>query len=94
MIRDRITFKLQLLIFDQINVAQPTEEQLRAWFADNHEQFDEPEQVGFYLTPATDEATARRRLEDIAAQRESEEPPQSDACDPWTSRREPHGPFR
>ncbi|MGY3622623.1 hypothetical protein ACVJGD_008819 [Bradyrhizobium sp. USDA 10063] len=73
MIRDRIAFKLQLLIFDQVRVAQPTEEQLRAWFAGNHERFDEPEQVGFYLTPATDEATARRQLEDITAQRESEE---------------------
>jgi hypothetical protein len=73
MIRDRIAFKLQLLIFDQVRVAQPTEEQLRAWFAGNHERFDEPEQVGFYMTPAADEATARRQLEDIAAQRESEE---------------------
>jgi hypothetical protein len=73
MIRDRIAFKLQLLIFDQVRVAQPTEEQLRPWFAANHERFDEPEQVGFYLTPATDEATARRQLEDITAQRESEE---------------------
>ena len=30
MIRDRVAFKLQLLIFDQIRVAQPTEDQLRA----------------------------------------------------------------
>ncbi len=73
MIRDRIAFKLQLLIFDQVRVAQPTEEQLRTWFADNHERFDEPEQVGFYLTSATDEAAARRQLEDITSQRESEE---------------------
>jgi hypothetical protein len=73
MIRDRVAFKLQLLIFDQVRVAQPTEEQLRAWFAANHERFDEPEEVGFYLTPATDEATARHRLEDIVAQRETEE---------------------
>ena len=73
MIRDRIAYKLQLLIFDQIRVPQPTEEQLRAWFADNHERFDEPERVGFYLTPPTDEATARRQLEDIQGQRESDE---------------------
>ena len=73
MIRDRVAFKLQLLIFDQVRVAQPTEEQLRAWFAGNHEQFDEPEEVGFYLTPATDEATARHQLEDVTAQREAEE---------------------
>jgi hypothetical protein len=73
MIRDRIAYKLQLLIFDQIRVPAPTEEQLRAWFAANHERFDEPERVGFYLTPPSDEATARRRLEDIEAQRESDE---------------------
>src|ERR1700716_3930364 len=51
MIRDRIAYKLQLLIFDQISVPQPTEEQLRSWFASNHERFDEPERVGVYLTP-------------------------------------------
>jgi PPIC-type PPIASE domain len=72
MIRDRVAYKLQLLIFDQIRVPQPTEEQLSAWFADNHERFDEPERVGFYLTLPTDEMTARRQLEDIEAQRESE----------------------
>lgn len=71
MIRDRIAYKLQLMIFDQIQVAQPTEAQLRAWFADNHERFDAPETVGFYLTPPTDEATARQQLADIQAGRES-----------------------
>jgi len=71
MIRDRIAYKLQLLIFDQISVPQPTDAQLSAWFAENHARFDEPERVGFYLTPAADEATARRRLEDIQLQRES-----------------------
>lgn len=71
MIRDRIAYKLQLLIFDQISVPQPTEEQLRAWFAANHARFDEPQRVGFYLTPPTDEAAARRQLEDIQTQHES-----------------------
>ena len=73
MIRDRVAFKLQLLIFDQIRVPQPTEEQLRAWFAENHGKFDEPETVGFYLTLPSNEATARRRLEEILEQRESED---------------------
>src|SRR5262245_11074690 len=49
MIRDRVAYKLQLLIFDQIRVPQPTDEQLGAWFAENHERFDEPDRVGFYL---------------------------------------------
>lgn len=72
-IRDRIAYKLQLLIFDQIRLPQPTEKDLRDWFEKNRDRFDEPERVGFYLTPATDEATARRQLEDIGAQHESEE---------------------
>jgi hypothetical protein len=73
MIRDRVAFKLQLLIFDQIRVPQPTEDQLHAWFADNHERFDEQERVGFYLTPPTDEMTAQRQLVDIEGQHESED---------------------
>lgn len=73
MIRDRVAFKLQLLIFDQIHVGQPTEDQLRAWFANNHARFDEQERVGFYLTPPTDQLTAQRQLEDILGQHESDE---------------------
>jgi PPIC-type PPIASE domain len=73
MIRDRVAFKLQLLIFDQIRVPQPTEDQLRTWFADNHGRFDEQERVGFYLTPPTDEMTAQRQLADIEGQHESED---------------------
>src|ERR1700681_3873417 len=73
MIRDRIAFKLQLLIFDQIRVAPPTEDELRAWFADNHGRFDEQERVGFYLTPPTDEITAQRQLAEIEGQHEAED---------------------
>jgi hypothetical protein len=73
MIRDRIAYKLQLLIFDQVQVPRPTEAQLGDWFAKNHARFDEPERAGFYLTPASDEATASRELQDIQAQRESPE---------------------
>lgn len=72
-IRDRIAFKMQLLIFDQIRVPRPTDEQLQAWFAENHARFDEPERVSFYITPPTDRATAQRQLDDIVQQRESEE---------------------
>jgi hypothetical protein len=71
MIHDRVAYKLQLLIFDQSQVPQPTEEQLHAWFEANRARFDEPARVGFYLTPATDEATARQQLADIRAGHES-----------------------
>src|SRR6202158_3281747 len=74
MIRDRVAFKLQLLIFDQIRVPQPTEDQLRAWFADNHGRVDEQERVGFYLTPPpTDEITAQLQLAEIEGQHEAED---------------------
>ncbi|BAM92473.1 conserved hypothetical protein [Bradyrhizobium oligotrophicum S58] len=73
MIRDRVAFKLQYLIFDQVRVPQPSDEQLQAWFAENHARFDEPERVSFFMTPPSDEATARRYLDDIGEQRESEE---------------------
>lgn len=72
-IRDRIAYKMQLLIFDQIRVPRPTDERLQAWFAENHARFDEPERVSFYITPPTDQAAAQRQLDDIAQQRESEE---------------------
>lgn len=72
-IRDRIAYKMQLLIFDQIRVPRPTDEQLQAWFAENHARFDEPERVSFYITPPTDQAAAQRQLDDIVQQRESEE---------------------
>lgn len=73
MIRDRIAFKLQVLIFDQARVPEPTDDELRQWFAANHAQFDEPERVGFLLTPPTDEATARSQLHDIQSMQESDE---------------------
>jgi len=73
MIRDRVAYKLQLLIFDQIKLSQPTEKQLRDWFEANRARFDEPETVGFYITLPMDEASARIRLADIEAQRESDD---------------------
>jgi len=69
-IRDRIAYKLQLLIFDQIKVDRPTPDQLKTWFATNHGRFDQPARVSFYMTPPTDEATARRHLQDILGQHE------------------------
>jgi hypothetical protein len=73
MIRDRIAFKLQVLLFDQVKLEKPTEEQLRAFFETVRKRFDQPEQVSFLLTPATDEASARRQLDDIRA---DPEPPE------------------
>ncbi|MFX6728609.1 hypothetical protein ABTH13_19885, partial [Acinetobacter baumannii] len=60
MIRDRIAFKLQVLVFDQVKLDPPTEEQLRAYFDKTRARYDQPEKVSFLLTPATDKATAQR----------------------------------
>ncbi len=72
-IHDRIVFKLKTLILDQLHVVNPTDAQLRTWFAGNHARFDEPETVGFYFTLPTDEATARQWLESILSEHESDE---------------------
>ncbi|MGI4950545.1 MAG: peptidyl-prolyl cis-trans isomerase [Janthinobacterium lividum] len=65
-IRDRIAFKLQLMIFSQLDAPVAHEQELRTWFAANHARFDEPDRVSFYLAPAGSEADARRQLEAIA----------------------------
>jgi hypothetical protein len=70
-IRDRIAFKLQLLIFDQAEVNPPAEAELREWFAANHARFDQPERVSFYLSPPYSENEA---LERLAAMRQGREP--------------------
>ncbi|MBC9879611.1 peptidyl-prolyl cis-trans isomerase [Bradyrhizobium sp. INPA01-394B] len=69
-IRDRIAFKLQVLVFDQVQLEKPSEEQLRAYFEKNRSRYDQPEQVSFLLTPATDEATVHRQFDDMRAERE------------------------
>lgn len=71
--RDRIAFKLQLLVFDQVQLEKPSDAQLHAHFEKYRNRFDQPEQVSFLLTPATDEATARRQFEDMKAERETSE---------------------
>lgn len=73
MIRDRIAFKVQLLMFDQVRLDKPSEAQLREFFARIRGRFDQPERVSFLLTPATDEPEARRQLEEIRAEREASE---------------------
>jgi PPIC-type PPIASE domain len=73
MIRDRIAFKLQVLLFDQVKLEKPSEEQLRGFFETVRNRFDVPERVSFLLTPATDETSARRQLADIRAERETDE---------------------
>ncbi len=66
-IRDRVAYKLQLMIFSGLDAPAATEPVLRAWFAENHARFDEPDRVSFYFSPPTDEATARKHLAAVQA---------------------------
>ena len=71
-IRDRVAFKLQLMIFSQLTPPSPTEADLRTWFDANRARFDEPERASFYLGPPVDEATARTQLASVQAGTEPE----------------------
>ena len=65
MIRSRIAHKLQLLIFSDIDVGNPSDEQLSAWFATNHARFDTPQKFDFYLGDAQSEQQAREFVDRI-----------------------------
>ena len=72
-IRDRIAFKLQLMIFSQLEAPNPTGAELHAWFEKNRDRFDEPERLSFYIGVPGDEATARRSLKAIETDEDPEE---------------------
>ena len=72
-IRDRIAFKLQLMIFSQLEAPNPTGAELHQWFEQNRDRFDEPERLSFYISPPTDETIARRNLAAIEADADPEE---------------------
>jgi hypothetical protein len=76
MIRDRITHKMRLLIFNGIDIKEPTSEELAAWYERNRQRYDVPDLVSFISVPFTGEnaeAEARRVLEDIRAERETDD---------------------
>lgn len=79
MIRERITHKMNLLVFSQVAVPPPTEAGLRAWFEANRARYDQPTRYDFFgllLEGAGGEAS-RMRAEAVARQLDGEdaEPP-------------------
>ncbi len=72
MIKARVAHKLQLLIFSDIDVGNPTESQAQEWFAKHRDRFDTPETFSFYMAPAGSEAKARDYVAQIAAGNEPE----------------------
>jgi hypothetical protein len=76
MIRDRVTHKMRLLIFNGVDVKEPTEAELAAWYERNRARYDIPDLVSFIEVPFSGEnaeAEARQVLEDIRAEREPED---------------------
>lgn len=47
MIRERITHKMNLLVFSNLRVPQPTDDQLRTFFAANRARYDQPTRYDF-----------------------------------------------
>jgi hypothetical protein len=72
MIKARVAHKLQLLIFNDIDVGTPTQAELADWFDRNRARYDVPRKLDFYLAPAASEQAAREALASIAAGAESE----------------------
>lgn len=72
-IRDRIAFKLQLMIFSQLEAPNPTGAELRTWFEQNRDRFDEPERLSFYIGAPSDEVTARRNLKAIETNEDADD---------------------
>lgn len=75
MIRERIMQKLRLLVFGNVQVDDPTEQQLTEWFEKRREQYDIPDIVSFFEVPftgASAESEAKATLQQIEAGTEPE----------------------
>ena len=76
MIRERITQKMRLLIFGNVNVPDPTEAELQQWLEARRERYDSPELHSFFDLPiggpeAGDEAAERLRQIETGEEPES-----------------------
>jgi PPIC-type PPIASE domain len=72
-IRDRIVYKLKVMLTDEAKPREPSEAELRAWFEKNHARYDEPARTTFLATAPVSEDVARKEYGDVKAQRESAE---------------------
>ena len=76
MIRERITHKMRLLVFNNITVPDPSEDDLRAWFEAHRDRFDQPQRIDFFEVRVGEaDADGERRAEQAlkAIQNESED---------------------
>ena len=75
MIRERIATKMRLLIFGNLKVPDPTEDELRQWYEARRIQYDIPDLISFYELPiggAEAEEEARAVLQQIETGNEPE----------------------
>lgn len=70
-IRDRIVYKLKVMLGEESKARDPSPADLADWFAKNHARYDEPDRLTFLATAPVSEAQARKELADIKALRES-----------------------
>ncbi|MBY0562363.1 peptidylprolyl isomerase [Hyphomicrobium sp.] len=76
MIRERIMQKMRLLVFGNVNVEEPTQQQLSEWFEERRGQYDVPDFVSFFEVPFTGpeaETQAKTTLQQIESGSEPEE---------------------
>ena len=75
MIRERITHKMNLLVFSQVSVPPPTEAGLRAWFEANRARYDQPTRYDFFglLLEGNSGEAGRAGAEAAARQLDGEE---------------------
>ncbi len=76
MIRDRIIHKMRLMIFEGIEVKEPTPQELQEWYEKNRTQYDIPDLVSFIEVPFSGpdaEAESRKILQQIETGTEPEE---------------------
>jgi hypothetical protein len=76
MIRERIMQKMRLLIFSNVTIKDPTEEELRQWFEARRARFDIPDVLSFFAVPFAGpgaEAEARSTLAQIESGTEGED---------------------
>lgn len=65
MIRERITHKMRLIIFNNLIVNDPTEDELQAWFAVHRDRYDIPQRFDFFdVRVAGADAAGQRQAED------------------------------
>jgi PPIC-type PPIASE domain len=70
-IRDRIIYKLKVMLSDEAKPLDPTPEELQAWFEEHRARYDEPDRVTFLATAPVAEDVARREYESIRKMRET-----------------------